>query len=380
MASGRINFLDYAKAISIICVISIHVGFYQINSIVLFAMPLFFMATGYSFNSTKRTIKENIFLRFKTIMLPFFIFMLVYAGIEMIRAYLFGYGDYRVLFSSLTNTVYGSGILPFDTKITTYLREIMSYKAQPLNGVDVILPSNCHLWFLPAMFTAYALFVLLFKPASKNLLAKIACIIVLLAIAALEAIFPFMKQLPFGLGRGAIGAGFMFVGYWLKETKILERESVPLNIGVCLASASVYVLALCLGSDGSAMVRSFYGPYGVLSVLLTFVGGVGGAVLLLQLCRLIEKIPFEKAKKLLAFSGQNVMVLYLVHMAVKFLLDAFYICLINQGNMLLLDEYKMALLPQQAFVFMIIEIIVIIAVCLVIAKLKNDSKSRTYNK
>ena len=81
-------------------------------------------------------------------MLPYFLLMLFYTLIEMLRANLFGYGDAGVAYPSLVNTVYGSGILPLNGCFFDRLKEIMSYKAHPLTGVDIILPSNCHLWFL----------------------------------------------------------------------------------------------------------------------------------------------------------------------------------------------------------------------------------------
>ena len=73
---------------------------------------------------------------------------------------------------SLLNTVYGSGIVPFIGGVFDKIKVIMSYKAQPQTGVDLILPSNCHLWFLPAMFTGYIIFTFLVKAGRNNHLLK----------------------------------------------------------------------------------------------------------------------------------------------------------------------------------------------------------------
>ena len=93
---NRISFLDYAKALSILFVISVHVGFSRLNHVLLFAMPLFFLVTGYTFQATKRTWREHVLLRFKAIMLPFWGFMLLYTIIEMLRAELFAYSSFRM--------------------------------------------------------------------------------------------------------------------------------------------------------------------------------------------------------------------------------------------------------------------------------------------
>ena len=36
----------------------------------------------------------------------------------------------------------------------------------------------------------------------------------------------------------------------------------------CVVAVAICAVSIYLGSDGSAMVRSYYGPYGALSVLL----------------------------------------------------------------------------------------------------------------
>lgn len=370
--NSRINYLDYAKALSIFFVISIHVGFYQLNSFALFAMPLFFVVTGYSFTAGKRSVKDNIFLRFKSIMLPFWIFMLSFAVLEVIRAYLFGYGDYRMIFPAFAKAIYGSGIIPFENNITAYLKEIMSYKAHPSIGVDTILPISCHLWFLPATFTGYVMFLPLAKLSDKRGIIKLISIVVLLLVSSIEVVFPSVYQLPFGIGRGALAAAFMLVGYWLKCNNLFKK-SHRLNISLSIIALAIFIISLCLGSDGSSFVRSYYGPYGFVSVLITFVGGVCGSILLLQLCRLIDNLPFAKIKNFLSYVGRNVMIFYLLHMLVKFILDAIYIFVFNGGEVML-DEYKMALLPENALFYMLSEVVLIIAICSLIARLLEHKK------
>ena len=139
----RNNYIDYAKALCIIFVVFIHTGFSSLNDIILFAMPVFFAATGFTFSFGKRSITQNISQRFRSVMLPYFMLMLFYTLIEIARANLFGYGDTNVAYSSLANAVYGSGIIPFSGGILDKLKLVMSYKAQPQTGVDLILPTNC---------------------------------------------------------------------------------------------------------------------------------------------------------------------------------------------------------------------------------------------
>ena len=370
----RNNFIDYAKALCIILVVFIHTGFSGLNNIILFAMPMFFAATGYTFTLGKRSFKQGVVLRFKSVMLPYFLLMLLYILIEIFRAELFGYGDKSVAFPALANTFYGSGIIPFDG-VFDELKVIMSYKAQPQTGVDLILPSNCHLWFLPAMFSAYMLFSLLVKSLQKNHLLKALAVFCLVLFASAEVVFPEFCQLPFGLGRGSIGAAFMLFGFWIKDYKLIENKSRKYYILTNIFAFVLFIGALLSGSNGSALIRSIYGPYGILSVFITFIGGSAGVWILLSLCKLIEKIPAERLKKLLSYTGRNVMVIYSLHMAVKFLFDAIYICLIKSSDFSLLDEYKMGLMPQSSMYFMLFEAAAIIIICLLFGKLQGKFKS-----
>lgn len=365
---ARKNFIDYAKALCIIFVVFIHTGFSSLNNIVLFAIPVFFAATGYTFSFGKRKVTQNISQRFRTIMVPYFLFMLFYTLVEIARANLFGYGDARIAYSSLANTIYGSGITPFDGGIFDKLKLVMSYKAQPQAGVDLILPSNCHLWFLPAMFTAFVIFSLLVNVAKRNHFLKIAAILCLVLFASTEVIMPGICQLPFGLGRGAIGAAFMLFGFWIKDFKLFENKSKLYYLTTNLLSVVLFIGALSVDSDGSAFVRSYYGPHGILSVFATFIGGSAGIWLVFSICMGIEKLSFERIKKLLSYMGKNVMTVYAWHMVFKFLFDVFYIHIIKASDLSLLDEYKMGMMPENSMWFMLFEAVAVIAMCLLWSK------------
>ncbi|MBR5478761.1 MAG: acyltransferase [Clostridia bacterium] len=370
----RNDYIDYAKALCIVLVVFIHTGFSALNNIILFAMPMFFAATGYTFSFGKRSFTQNYIRRFKSILIPYFLLMLFYTLIEIFRANLFGYGDASMAYPSFVNTVYGSGIVPLSGGIFDKIKIIMSYKAQPQVGVDLILPSNCHLWFLPAMFTGYVIFIALVKAGRRNHLLKTVIILCLILFASVEVVLPQFRQMPFALGRGAIGAAFMLFGFWIKDYKLFDNKTNGYYVLTNCIALVLFISALHLGSDGSAFVRSVYGPYGVFSVFATFVGGVSGTWLLLSLCKVIEKLPLDRFKKLLSHIGRNVMTIYAWHMAVKFLFDAVYIRLIKSSDFSMLDEYKMGLMPQNSMCFMLFEAVAIIVVCLLLNKLKPVEK------
>ena len=225
------------------------------------------------------------------------------------------------------------------------------------------------------MFTAYVIFSSVVKIVRKNHLSKVLVVIFLVLLASVEVVFPQACQLPFGLGRGLIGATFMLFGFWIKDYKLIENKSGGYYILTNALSLILFVGALYIGSNGSAFVSSYYGPYGVLSVFATFIGGAAGVWIVLSLCMIIEKLPTRQIKKLLSYTGRNVMTVYAWHMAVKFLLDAVYICIIKASDFSVLDGYKMGLMPENASFFMCFEAISVIVICLLCRIIMNRLKS-----
>lgn len=372
----RLDFLDYAKALSIFAVVLIHAGFVQVETIVLFAMPVFFATTGYVYARGRKPLSERAASRFRTVLVPFWKYMAIYAVLEILRAYLFEYGSWDVLLPVLANMVYGSAVIPFDGEMTTVLRDIMSYKAQPELGVDVLLPLSCHLWFLPAMFTGYVMFALIVEKGPAGLAPRAGIIVALLLLASLEVVVPQLCQLPYGLGRGFFGAACMLAGYLLKEHDAFgeggaQRGTLFYAVS-CVSALVVFAIALSLGSTGAALVRSVYGPYGLWSVFVTFAGGMAGAWLVFCLCRGLEKMPFGRLKRSLAFTGRNVMTVYALHMAVLFVFDAALLVAVGGVEYLAMDAYMMALLPEFYWPYMILEAVGAVALCLLWVQLRSS--------
>ncbi|HFW6746239.1 TPA: acyltransferase family protein, partial [Klebsiella pneumoniae] len=90
--TSRNSWLDFLKFISIICVIIIHVGpFYQIdnlkpigviiNNIMRFAVPCFFMCTGYFLNSSVDLFDEKDNQRIKRNVRKLFLIYILWCAI-----------------------------------------------------------------------------------------------------------------------------------------------------------------------------------------------------------------------------------------------------------------------------------------------------------
>ena len=109
MEKSRLSFIDYGKALGILFVLMIHAGMSSLNEYVLFAMPLFYIATGYTLNLQKRNLKQFAKTRFLKLMIPFWAFSALDILLEIARAYFYRYGTYKIAIPALINMAYGSG-------------------------------------------------------------------------------------------------------------------------------------------------------------------------------------------------------------------------------------------------------------------------------
>lgn len=361
------DYMYYARALAIIVVVYTHVGFSSLGNIMLFAMPLFFFQAGWFYKPAGRSLRQEAAASFKKLMVPFYAFMAFYAVLGMIREVFFGYAGPDSIWCSVVNTVWGSSLVPnFGGRYAEILEAGKPYNTSPLrNSVDVISPINCHLWFLPAMFTGRLIFCA-FVQKVKTPASRLALLAALVGAASAEGVLCTqyqLFQLPLGLGRGFIAAAWMLAGFWLREKGLFSKWGAGTKSSalVIAASAAAAVTAGALGSNGAVMIRSYYGPHGVLSVYLTYIGGLGALILVIYLCRFLEKAGCAGIKRGLLIVGEHTIAVYLWHMTAKTVLDILY-CL-ALGHTVALDEFMMGMMPDESWPFMLFEGFACVAVC-----------------
>ena len=234
----RIEYLDYAKAIAIVLVMLDHRDTY-LGVFVCCALPLFFMSSGITTNIDKYSFKDYLMHNTKRLLPPFWVAMLVYTALELIRGPLVGYGDTSLAIPGLVNTIYGSGKFPVIGPFTERLVEIMSFKQQfDPKTVEAILPLNCHLWYLTAFYSGCAVFFCCKKLNKRNSLAMDGLMIVVLLFLTAIEVMPHMCQLPYGLGRGFLCAAYMLVGSRIKSM-LAEENKMKIALAVIVSSIAV---------------------------------------------------------------------------------------------------------------------------------------------
>ncbi len=221
MKTKRIEYLDYAKAFAIFSVLFKHSSIY-FTGINCFTMAVFFIASGYTYNPDKDSFCERFVKRLKRLMVPFWIVMAMDIILETIRATFIGYGTETEAIPIIANLIYGSGYFPNCGKLGQLLIGSTPFVYNSKYMVNIIMPTNCHLWALPAMFTGYMIFSLYLKIVkNRNIFTDIVSIVILLLLASIETIQGIF-QLPFGMGRGFVCTAFMIVGFFFKEYKTFE--------------------------------------------------------------------------------------------------------------------------------------------------------------
>lgn len=328
MKRKRIEYVDYAKAFAIVSVLLSHSAI-SFQGMCCFSMAVFFISAGYTFNSVEDSFGSYFIKKVKRLLVPFWMLMAVSALLEVVRARFIGYGSERVVIPVIVNLIYGSGLFPNCGSLGQMLMDIPPFTYNSRYMIDIVMPTNSNSWTLPALFSGYMIYYLYRKTVKKaSITTDVMAIMVMLLLASIETI-PGIFQLPFGIGRGFICVAFMIAGFWFREHKIFEDTKVIRIIISMTISTVVSVVSVLLGSEGTGYVISYYGPYGILSVALTFLCGLSSAYIVIMICRFIYSFSIKPVNNLLAVIGRNTMDLYLWHFAVFFVIDVIFILIFN---------------------------------------------------
>lgn len=203
MEKKRLEFIDVAKGIGMICIILGHLAISSVNRVVFtFHVPIFFFITGYFLNN-RRTVTDFIKNKARTLLIPYCITCLVIIALGTLKGALHGNAAEAAakwIFASL----YGAGD---------------SYQ-EPFQ-----IPGIGAIWFLWATFWGSGFLRISLQFSSK---------VRLLFIGALFAFGYWSRNLfwfPFSIQAGACAALFMYIGYLVHQmqdtwTKIPKEAKV----------------------------------------------------------------------------------------------------------------------------------------------------------
>ncbi len=206
----RLNYIDIAKGISMVCIILGHLGNPSINRVVFtFHVPIFFLITGFFINE-KTTLKEFIKIKARTLLLPYFITCAVIIVLGTVKGFLTG--DALSAFKTwLYASFYGAG--------DSYSEPFY------IKGIGAI-------WFLWATFWASCFLKISLKMKPPTRLLWVILLFLLGYYSRNICWFPFSIQ------AGACAVLFMYTGYLAKKCKP-ALAGLPAELKL---SASVFAL------------------------------------------------------------------------------------------------------------------------------------------
>lgn len=293
----RILAIDYLKALSIIFIILSHINNYNESFklwSISFAPIVFFFSRGMVFKqkiSRFSDWKNFILDRFFSILVPYFIWALIYAKLEL---------------SNVMKIAY------------------CSHESLSLSG------SLTSLWFLPCMFMGDMIFEIVFcfseKAGSRNKGLVLISVTSLILLTSCMIIPHPSKGWPFEIDvavQAAAWNGFGYIAMYFLKDKICS-ESSPKNNVLILTAIAVAGLGLSLTAymntemaGGYVMVaEARYGFYPV--YLLT---AFGGTAFLTAMSFILAKIRISFFVKLMQMIGMNTMIIFAVHKFVIFTLQ-----------------------------------------------------------
>lgn len=201
MNENRVQYIDVAKGIAMICIILGHLGDANINRVVFtFHVPIFFFITGY-FTNSERDITEFVKNKLRTLIVPYIVTCLLIVILGTIDGWNKGNPFYALEYWSKAS-LYGAGS----------------------EHVDLFfIPSIGALWFLWATFWGD-----LFLRISLNF-DKYLRMVFIVGIFLLSYYSRNIFWLPLSIQAGGCAALFMYIGWLLRSMK-KRIKNVPQEI------------------------------------------------------------------------------------------------------------------------------------------------------
>lgn len=367
-STQRERYIDYAKALGLIGVLCTHLELPR-GVLAPFEVPIFFVASGMLMRDRAESFGESARRYAKKLLVPFWIGMIVYTILELVRAHIIGYSDARLIVPAAINAIYGTPLVPDIGPLREFMLDTVPHTVQDMSHVNIILPTNCILWFLPTMFSATLLFSSIMRNRQK--LPDAAWIVLLLAAAGLEFI-PGFPSLPYCFSRGAIGAACMIAGRIMRETGIIREKSAA-RVNATIISAVVIFAALGSGSFNTLWIRHIYGPHGAASMVTAYALAIASSFLALRCCWLLECHPIAPINAALSTISRHSMLIYMLHMIVYNIFYALYV--ITTGAEIVPDSYNMNLFTTGHYHFRVFTLVATLAILTVASMILARRKS-----
>lgn len=277
----RINYLDIAKGIGMLCVIAGHMGINKIAAAVHpFHMPMFFLISGYLLDACQ-DMHMYIRRKMRQLLIPYIFTCMGVCILSVLKSCILLGTDqiWEALSGSILSSFYGAGVnynLPY-----------------PIKEIGAV-------WFLLALL--WALLIVKFFVHMENGWVYIGI------IAYISYITAQYIWLPFSIQAGGAAAVFVYVGF-LMRTKQRKDEEGSLQVHGLLIVIGIFLWWFEYQYDFVLQMASNEYPRGLFSVisacLISYV--------VICIAYFIDK-KFKILNKIFLFLGQNSLIVLCFHL------------------------------------------------------------------
>ena len=230
-------------------------------------MPLFFIISGYLFNTGKYSayqLKDIALLKFKRYVIPYFL-------LSFICFIVFG-----VLYPIIKDG-YNDQTM---TQMLNYLAGILYSR-----GTLEWMPNCSPLWFLTCLYIAEIIFYSIFRYIKKPFI-----IFSIIAFASSIVSLYLKVKLPWNIDTSLTAVVLMYVGYLIRKHNIMKR----VNLLYCIPLLIIYYFSVHFNPGIVDFNSNKYG-----NMILMYTGAISATIVLLFICSYLKNI------KILLFFGKN---------------------------------------------------------------------------
>lgn len=299
----RLSYIDISKGFAIFFIVLGHTIVHSLNSHIVFNIiysfhvPLFFIISGFTFDSINKKFLDFIKNKFIRILVPYFIWSVLF----LFPYYLFG--------GSVDESFGNTGTFSFISNLYNIVYGV---------GVNAALKQNTSLWFLPALFSMEFIFYFICKFQGKKKQIFILIFLFLISVLSykyITVIFPFGLNTFLNLGI------FFYSGYLMKKYNIVDKNYKKRYL---LTAFLLIGISLSIINDSVSCVDYYYG-----NIFLFYVTSFFLSLFIIFISKLII------TNKVLEYIGKNTMGILIFHKLIILIFQTklgFVSSLLNNSN------------------------------------------------
>ncbi len=308
----RVMFIDMVRGLTILIIALYHIVAPGPVKVVLSGLCAvlffsFFFYSGYLYTPGKDTIKRNIGKRAKGLLIPFVAYSVPFWAVGSVVLIIKGKETIMDALCCLRNFFAGS----------IWNRTIQDLFGWDYHKLGSRYPFLADFWFLPAMFLASILLIVLREKICKSIKSIIVAIVIMLAITGV--LRGFAISLPYNIQLIPFWTAVMLMGSIAKEGDLFARLKgkaawiTGVIVTVVGCGVSIYL------EWGSKLYRGQFDKPEVVSMIVLFVLGNVTVWGISVLCKQIEDTGIKVDK--LAYLGSHSIFIYMYHYFIAWLIS-----------------------------------------------------------